>query len=75
MTGFLNEFNGFQDEVKQTLQHQEERLTMLDRKDHDLRPPGPVGRAVELEAPHKKAFNAYLRHGDDDGAARPAAGG
>lgn len=32
MAGFLKEFNGFQDEVKQTLQHQEERMTMLDRK-------------------------------------------
>ncbi|MCU0905663.1 MAG: phage major capsid protein, partial [Tabrizicola sp.] len=32
MTGFLSEFNRFQDEVKSTLKHQEERLTMLNAK-------------------------------------------
>lgn len=32
MNGFLNEFNRFQDEVKSTLKHQEERLTMLNAK-------------------------------------------
>ncbi|MBP9183942.1 MAG: phage major capsid protein [Fuscovulum sp.] len=66
MTGFLKEFNGFQDEVKQALQHQEERLTMLDRKTMTYGRPA-LSAAVELEAPHKKAFNAYLRTGDDDG--------
>lgn len=32
LEGFLNAFKGFQSEVKQDLQHQKERLTMLDRK-------------------------------------------
>jgi hypothetical protein len=32
LDGFLNAFRGFQSEMKQSLQHQEERLTMLDRK-------------------------------------------
>ena len=44
MTGFLKEFNGFQSEVKQALQHQEERLTMLDRKTMTYWPPRAVGR-------------------------------
>jgi HK97 family phage major capsid protein len=66
MTGFLKEFNGFQAEVKQALQHQEERLTMLDRKTMTYGRPA-LSAAVELDAPHKKAFNAYLRTGDDDG--------
>jgi HK97 family phage major capsid protein len=66
MSGFLKEFNGFQAEVKQALQHQEERLTMLDRKTMTYGRPA-LSAAVELDAPHKKAFNAYLRTGDDDG--------
>ena len=66
MTGFLKEFNGFQSEVKQALQHQEERLTMLDRKTMTYSRPA-LSTAMELDAPHKKAFNAYLRTGDDDG--------
>lgn len=66
MTGFLREFKGFQDDVKQALQHQEERLTMLDRKTMTYGRPA-LSAAVELDAPHKKAFNAYLRNGDDDG--------
>jgi len=66
MTGFLNEFNRFQDEVKSTLKHQEERLTMLNAKTMAYGRPALSARA-EVEAPHQKAFNAYLRTGDDDG--------
>ena len=66
MAGFLNAFNGFQDEVKQSLQQQEERLTMLDRKQMTYSRPALSAHA-ELEVPHKKAFGAYLRSGDDDG--------
>lgn len=66
MTGFLTEFNRFQDEVKSTLKHQEERLTMLNAKTMSYGRPALSPRA-EVEAPHQKAFNAYLRTGDDDG--------
>ncbi|WP_128515509.1 phage major capsid protein [Tabrizicola thermarum] len=66
MTGFLNEFKRFQDEVKSTLKHQEERLTMLNAKTMAYGRPALSARA-ETEAPHQKAFNAYLRTGDDDG--------
>jgi HK97 family phage major capsid protein len=66
MTGFLSEFNRFQDEVKSTLKHQEERLTMLNAKTMSYGRPALSARA-ETEAPHQKAFNAYLRSGDDDG--------
>jgi HK97 family phage major capsid protein len=65
MTGFLKEFNGFQGEVKQALQQQEERLTMLNTKMTYARP--ALSAHAEVEVPHKKAFNAYLRSGDDDG--------
>jgi HK97 family phage major capsid protein len=65
MTGFLKELNGFQGEVKQALQQQEERLTMLNTKMTYARP--ALSAQTEVEVPHKKAFNAYLRSGDDDG--------
>ena len=66
MTGFLSEFNRFQDDVKSTLKHQEERLTMLNAKTMSYGRPALSARA-EVDAPHQKAFNAYLRSGDDDG--------
>ena len=66
MTGFLNEFNRFQDDVKSKLKHQEERLTMLNAKTMAYGRPALSARA-EVEVPHQKAFNAYLRSGDDDG--------
>lgn len=66
MAGFLKEFSTFQDEVKSTLKHQEERLIMLNAKTMAYGRPALSARA-EVEAPHQKAFNAYLRSGDDDG--------
>ena len=66
LTGFLKEVKGFQDEVKLKLQQQEERLTMLDRKSLISGRPA-LSAAVSEEAPHLKAFGAYLRSGDDDG--------
>jgi HK97 family phage major capsid protein len=66
LDGFLNAFRGFQGEVKQSLQHQEERLTMLDRKQMTFGRPA-LATSAEVEVPHKKAFGAYLRSGDDDG--------
>ena len=66
MAGFINAFNGFQDDVKKSLQQQEERLTMLDRKTMTYARPALSAHA-ELDVPHKKAFGAYLRSGDDDG--------
>ena len=66
MAGFMNAFNGFQDDVKKSLQQQEERLTMLDRKTMTYARPA-LSAYAELDVPHKKAFGAYLRSGDDDG--------
>ena len=63
---FMCEFNGFQSDIAKRLKQQEERLTMLDRKTQTHNRPH-LARAAELEAPHQKAFNAYLRSGDDDG--------
>ncbi len=66
LAGFLSEFKGFQDDMTSKLQQQEERLTMLDRKSMTAGRPA-LSTAVDLDAPHKKAFGAYLRSGDDDG--------
>lgn len=66
LTGFLSEFSAFQSDIKLKLKEQESRLAMLDRKSIAMNRP-PLARGAETDAPHKKAFAAYLRSGDDDG--------
>ncbi len=68
LTGFLSELRGFRTEMKFRLQQPEERVTMLDRKNHTPNAGRPaLSAAVQDEGPHTKAFAAYLRCGDDDG--------
>lgn len=68
LTGFLSELRGFRTEMKSRLQQPEERVTMLDRKNHIPNAGRPaLSAAVQDEVPHAKAFAAYLRCGDDDG--------
>ena len=67
MTGFLNDFNAFQADVKSKLQQQEDRMTHLDRKNFARAARPALSTSIEAGAPHKKAFAAYLRSGDDDG--------
>jgi HK97 family phage major capsid protein len=64
MTGFLTEFSAFQSEIKSKLHEQETRIAMLDRKSIAMSRPH-LARAADGETPHKKAFAAYLRCGDD----------
>ena len=66
MTGFVNEFKGFQSDIETKLQQTEERLTMLDRKSTIAARPH-LAADMDAGAPHLKAFNSYLRTGDDDG--------
>ncbi|MEL6467385.1 MAG: phage major capsid protein [Pseudomonadota bacterium] len=66
MSGFVNELKGFKADIQTKLQQTEERLTMLDRKNMTAART-PLAGAVEMEAPHQKAFNAYLRSGEDEG--------
>jgi HK97 family phage major capsid protein len=66
VNGFVSDFKGFQAEMNTKLQQSEERMTMLDQK-MTMPARTPLGGAVDLGAPHQKAFNAYLRNGDDDG--------
>ena len=66
VSGFVSDFNGFRAEINTKLQQSEERIAMMDRK-MTLPSRSPLGGAIEQDAPHKKAFDAYLRNGDDDG--------
>ncbi|AXI47044.1 phage major capsid protein [Sulfitobacter sp. SK012] len=66
VTGFVSEFKGFQAEITTKLQQTEERMTMLDRKSMTSART-PLAGAMDTGAPHQKAFNAYVRSGDDDG--------
>lgn len=66
MAGFISDLTSFQSEIHTKLQQQEERLTMLDRKSISSARPA-LAAGIDTGAPHQKAFNAYLRSGDDDG--------
>ncbi|MGP9790101.1 phage major capsid protein [Roseinatronobacter sp. NSM] len=62
---FTTEFGGFQAEIIRKFQQHEERLTMLDRKTA-LSPARPALSGADAGATlHHKAFDAYLRSGDD----------
>jgi HK97 family phage major capsid protein len=63
---FLGAIEAFKADVNSKFQKQEERLTMLDRKSLTATRPA-LSMAYDAEAPHKKAFDAYLRSGDDEG--------
>ena len=65
LAGFMSDIKNFQDDIHSKLKQQEERLTMLDRKSTPLGRPA-LAASAEFEAPHQKAFEAYLRSGDDD---------
>lgn len=63
LSGFVNDCNNLQAEMQTKLEKQEERLTMLTKNTMTR----PALSGTPIEAPHQKAFNAYLRTGDDDG--------
>lgn len=66
MAGLIGDYRALQAEIEEKLQKQEERLTMLDQKTAIANRPA-LSTRTEVEAPHQKAFDAYLRSGDDDG--------
>ena len=65
MNEFLSEFSGFKDEIKSKLKEQEDRLNMFNAKSQSSSRP-VLSTSTEVGIPHKKAFSAYLRSGDDD---------
>ncbi|MDC0737534.1 phage major capsid protein [Cognatishimia sp. SS12] len=64
MTGFSQEFKGFQSDIHQKFQQQDERMNRLDQK--TLTGARPVLGTTDMVQPHQKAIGAYLRNGDDD---------
>ncbi len=64
MNDFVSQIKGFQDEVKTQLKQTNERVTMLDRSTRQAARPHLASSAT-ADAPHQKAFNTYLRSGDD----------
>ncbi|OUS06125.1 capsid protein [Rhodobacterales bacterium 52_120_T64] len=65
MNEFLSEFSGFKDEIKSKFSEQEERLNMFNAKSLSTSRPA-LSTTTEVAIPHKKAFSAYLRSGDDE---------
>ncbi len=61
----VQDIKALRDDLQGKLHKQEERLTMLDRTIVRQGRPA-LGTGADLDAPHQKAFNAYLRSGDDD---------
>ena len=66
ISGFVSEFKVFSTGIHATLQKQENRMNKLDRKTMMANRPA-LATMAEMDAPHQKAFAAYLRSGDDDG--------
>ncbi len=65
VAGFASDFSGFRADIMTRLQQQEEKMTRMERKSMvQMRP--VLSRSSEAAAPHEKAFDAYLRTGDDD---------
>ncbi|WP_136442333.1 phage major capsid protein [Pacificoceanicola onchidii] len=65
MAGLIGDIKALQADLSEKLNKQEERLTMLDQKSARMGRPA-LSSAMPVEAPHQKAFDAYLRSGDDD---------
>ncbi len=65
LAGFVTDLSHFKTDIQTQLTKQEERLMMLDRKSAALARPA-LATTAGADAPHQKAFNAYVRSGDDD---------
>jgi len=66
MAGFVSEIKSFKGELQSEIDKQKERVNMLERKTVSAARPH-LAAATDFDAPHKKAFDAYLRSGEDDG--------
>ena len=66
MAGFVSDFKDFTTGIHTKLQEQDDRMTKLDRKSMTMGARPTLATAASAEAPHQKAFEDYLRSGDDD---------
>ncbi|MEL6959877.1 MAG: phage major capsid protein [Pseudomonadota bacterium] len=67
MAGFMSDFKDFTTDIQSKLQEQDDRMTKLDRKSMMTTARPALSAAASVEAPHQKAFEDYLRSGNDDG--------
>ncbi|ETX16163.1 capsid protein [Roseivivax halodurans JCM 10272] len=65
IAGLVQEIKALKTDFHSKLEAQEERVNMLDRKTATAFRRPALAAAAEIEAPHQKAFTAYLRSGDD----------
>jgi len=67
LTGFADDFRGFRVDLDRRLAEQSTRLDALDRKAvAAARPTLSTTTRAEGATPHRKAFAAYVRQGDED---------
>ncbi|QDY68919.1 phage major capsid protein [Qingshengfaniella alkalisoli] len=64
LTGLMDDLGAFQTQIKEQLKAQEEKLTMLNRKSALAARPA-LSTTADIDAPHQKAFEGYLRTGDE----------
>lgn len=67
VAGFVKDFKEFSNGIHARIQQQEERMTKLDRKSLSQGARPALAASAENDAPHHKAFAAYLRSGEDEG--------
>ncbi|MBN9674477.1 phage major capsid protein [Salipiger bermudensis] len=67
IAGLVDDIRALRGDLELKMQQQEERLTMLDAKHATPRGRPALATTAEIGAPHREAFDAYLRTGDDDG--------
>ena len=66
LLGFVEELKNYRQDIQKKLDAQDERMSMFERKTA-FRARSPLSTEAAPEVPHQKAFNAYLRNGDDAG--------
>ncbi|HBM58150.1 MAG TPA: phage major capsid protein, partial [Citreicella sp.] len=67
MAGLIGDMRAARADIHAKMQQQEERLTMLETKTSAALARPALAGAQDVTLPHRRAFTAYLRHGDDDG--------
>ena len=67
MAGLTADIKAMRADLHAKLDNHEERLTMLDTKTSLAAARPALGTMADAGLPHRKAFGAYLRRGDDDG--------
>ena len=66
LAGLVADIRTVRDDIQDRMQKQDQRMTMIERKTHAAGRPA-LETAAAVDVPHRKAFAAYLRNGDDDG--------